>query len=128
MLKKRDFMMKQDLKQQGVSQKDVAKQLGVHPKTVRRAVRRGCAPKGPWPRRGAALDPYKPQIDALLAEGVWNAVVILREIQAQGYTGCYTSVKDYVRPSAFCVPAAPPCVSRPNRVARHSSTGASLGP
>ena len=43
-LKKRDFMMIQDLIQQGVSQKDVAKQLGVHPKTVRRAVRRGCAP------------------------------------------------------------------------------------
>ncbi|MHB1587828.1 MAG: helix-turn-helix domain-containing protein [Acidiferrobacteraceae bacterium] len=72
-LKKRDFMMIQDLIQQGVSQKDVAERLGVHPKTVRRALRRGSAPKGPWPRRGAALDPFKPQIDALLAEGVWNA-------------------------------------------------------
>ncbi len=104
MLKKRGFMMIQDLIQRGVSQKDVTKQLGVHPKTVRRAVRRGCAPKGPWPRRGAALDPYKPQIDALLAEGVWSAVVILCEIQAQGHKSCYTSVKDYVRPKRVLRP------------------------
>lgn len=104
MLKKRDFMMIQDLIQQGVSQKDVAERLGVHPKTVRRALRRGAAPKGPWPRRGAALDPFKPQIDALLSAGVWNAVVVLREIQAQGYTGCYTSVKDYVRPKRVLHP------------------------
>ena len=104
MLKKRDFMMIQDLIRRGVSQKDVALRLGVHPKTVRRALKRGDAPKGVWPRRGQALDPYKPQIDALLAEGVWNGVVILREIQARGYTGCYTRVKDYIRPKRVLRP------------------------
>ncbi|MHB1943132.1 MAG: IS21 family transposase [Acidiferrobacteraceae bacterium] len=104
MLKKRDFMMIQDLIQQGVSQKDVAERLGVHPKTVRRALRRGRVPKGVWPRRGQALDAYKPQIDALVRDGVWNAVVILREIQAQGYTGCYTSVKKYLRPKRVLRP------------------------
>lgn len=98
MLKKRDFIMIQDLTKQGVSQKDIAATLGVHPKTVRRAVRRGSAPKGPWPKRGSGLDPFKPRIDALLAEGVWNAVVILREIEARGYTGSYTTLKDYIRP------------------------------
>ena len=104
MLKKRDFMMIQDLIRTGLSQKDVALRLGVHPKTVRRALRRGNAPKGVWPRRGQALDAYKPQIDALVRDGVWNAVVILREIQARGYTGCYTSVKDYVRPKRVLRP------------------------
>lgn len=98
MLKKRDFIMIQDLTKQGVSQKDIAATLGVHPKTVRRAVRRGSAPKGPWPKRGSGLDPFKPRIDALLAEGVWNAVVILREIEARGYAGSYTTLKDYIRP------------------------------
>ena len=98
MLKKRDFLMIQELVKQGVSQKDVAAILGVHPKTVRRARRRGAAPKGPWPKRGSGLDAFKPQINTLLAEGVWNAVVVLREIQAHGYGGSYTSVKNYLRP------------------------------
>ena len=96
--KKRDLMMIQDLIRQGVSQKDIAVRRGVYPRTIRRAWPRGEAPKARWLRRGRALDPYKPQIDALVAEGVWNSVVILREIQAQGYKGCYTNVKDYVRP------------------------------
>lgn len=98
MLKKRDFIMIQDLTKQGISQKDVAVSLGVHPKTVRRALARGSAPKGPWPKRGSRLDSFKPEIDRLLAAGVWNAVVILREIQARGYAGSYTTLKDYLRP------------------------------
>lgn len=98
MLKKRDFVMIQDLLKQGMSRKDIAAELGVHPRTVRRALARGSAPKGPWPRRGSRLDPFKPEIDRLLAEGVWNAVVILREIQAKGYAGSCTTLKDYIRP------------------------------
>lgn len=105
MLKKRDFIMIQDLVKQGVSQKDIAVTLGVHPKTVRRALRRGAAPKGPWPRRGSQLDPFKPQIDALLAAGVWNAVVILREVEARGYAGSYTTLKDYIRPKRALRPS-----------------------
>jgi transposase len=104
-LKKRDFIMIQDLMKQGISQKDIAASLGVHPKTVRRALRRGSAPKGPWPRRGSQLDAFKSRIDALLGAGVWNAVVILREIQAQGYTGSYTTLKDYVRPKRSLRPS-----------------------
>lgn len=98
MLKKRDFIMIRDLTKQGVTQKDIAATLGVHPKTVRRALARGSAPKGPWPKRGSELDSFKPQIDALLSAGVWNAMVVLREIEARGYTGSYTTLKDYIRP------------------------------
>lgn len=88
----------QELFDQGVRQKDIAVQLGMHPRTVRRALRRGRAPQGPWPKRGSRLDPYKERIDALLAAGVWNVVVILRELEAQSYRGSYTTVKNYVRP------------------------------
>jgi hypothetical protein len=35
--------------------------------------------------RKSKLDLYKPMVDRLLGEGVWNAQVILREIQAAGY-------------------------------------------
>jgi transposase len=44
------------------------------------------------------LDPYKAQIDQLLQEGVWNAVVIYREIQAAGYEGKTTILRDYIAP------------------------------
>lgn len=104
MLKKREFLMIQDLVKQGVRQKDIATRLGVHPRTIRRALKRGTAPKARWPKRGSGLDPYKAQIDVLLAAGVWNAVVILREIQAQGCSGCYTTVKNYVRPKRVLRP------------------------
>jgi transposase len=49
-------------------------------------------------RRGSKLDPYKPTIDRLLSEDVWNAVVILREIQAEGYDGGSTILRQYIAP------------------------------
>ena len=66
---------------------DIAEQLGVHPRTVRRALQRGGPPAPRRGRRGSLLDPYRAQVDQLLSEGVWNAVVLLRELQAKGYAG-----------------------------------------
>lgn len=98
MLRKEDFAVIKALKARGVYQKDIAAQLGVHPKTVTRALQRGEAPKPIRMRRGSKLDPYKPMVDRLLQEGVWNAVVILRELQAQGYTGSRTMLREYIAP------------------------------
>jgi transposase len=44
------------------------------------------------------LDPYKAKVDELLAEGVWNSQVILREIQALGYKGQSTMLRLYIQP------------------------------
>ena len=44
------------------------------------------------------LDPYKPMIDRLLDQGVWNAQVILREIQAAGYPGKRSILSEYIAP------------------------------
>jgi len=87
MLGKEDFAVIQALARQGVYLCDIARELGVHPKTVRRALKRGGPPTRGRRRRGSALDPYKPRIDELVDEGVWNAQVILREIHALGYPG-----------------------------------------
>jgi hypothetical protein len=65
--------------------KDVAAELGVHPRTVSRALKRGGSPPGQRPAaRKSKLDRYKPVIDRLLAAGVWNAAVILRETPGAG--------------------------------------------
>jgi transposase len=37
-------------------------------------------------------------VDRLLGEGVWNGQVILREIQAAGYRGQHSILRDYIRP------------------------------
>jgi transposase len=98
MLTKEDFAMLKALATRGVYQKDIAAQLGVHPKTVSRALQRGTAPAGTRPPRGSKLDPFKAQIDQLLADGVWNSVVILRRLQAAGYTGSSTILREYIAP------------------------------
>ena len=83
----------------GVYVKDVAAELGVHPRTISRALRHGGAPSGRRPRaRVSKLDPYKPMIEYLLEQGVWNAQVILREIQAAGYQGKRSILCEYISP------------------------------
>lgn len=68
------------------------------------ALKRSTAPKGSWPKRPSPLDPHKPQIDQLLAEGVWNAVVLWREIPARGYAGSYSILTEYLRPKRVLRP------------------------
>ena len=98
MLRKEDFAVIQALKKHDVYRKDIAAELGVHPKTVSRALQGGSAPRGVGCRRPCKLDPYKATVDRLLGEGVWNVMVLLREIQAEGYTGGSTVVRLYVQP------------------------------
>ena len=84
---------------QGVYIKDIAEELGVHPRTVSRAIERGGSPSGRRPTApGSKLDAYKPTVDRLLGEGVWNARVIFREIQAAGYQGGESILRAYIHP------------------------------
>ena len=76
MISKEDYAVIKALNERGVYQKDIAEQLQVHPKTVSRALRNEGAPKRKRKQRGSKLDPYKDQIDTLLGEDVWNAMVI----------------------------------------------------
>ncbi len=106
MLKKEDWMEIKALVEKGVYKKDIAEEFGVHPKTVTRALTRGGAPLGERPNsRHSKLDPFKPHIDSLLSEGVWNGAVILRELQARGYTGGSTIIRDYMKPKRSLRPS-----------------------
>jgi transposase len=84
---------------QGVYVKDIAEELGVHPRTVSRALCRGGTPPGRRPAaRTSKLEPYQPVVDRLLGAGVWNARVILRELQAAGYQGRASMLRAYIAP------------------------------
>lgn len=99
MLRRRDWLMIYERIAQGVYVKDIAEELGVHPRIVSRALRRRGSPPGRRPGvRKSKLDPYKPMVDRLLGEGIWNAQVILREIQAAGYQGKRSILRAYVGP------------------------------
>jgi len=104
MLNKEDFMVIKALRQRGVYLKDIAADLGVHPKTVSRALTRGSAPERTAQPPSSILDAYKPTVDRLLSEGVWNAKVIWREIQGEGYTGKLTLLRQYIAPKRVLRP------------------------
>lgn len=98
MLKEEHWVMIKSLKNQGFYQKDIALTLDVHPKTIQRALRREGVPANPRPQRGSKLDPYKDQIDELLSQGVWSSMIILRELQKEGYNGGQTILREYITP------------------------------
>jgi len=104
MIRKEDFAVMEALHERGIFQKDIAEQLRVHPKTVSRALQRQGAPERERVKRGSKLDVHKEQVDQLLAEGVWNARVILRELQADGYEGSYTILLEYIHPKRVLRP------------------------
>jgi len=114
MLSKEDFAMLRTQDRQGAYITDIAAELGVHPRTVHRALDRGGVPKPERKRSGSKLDPYKPKIDRLLKDNVWNAMVILREVQTAGYSGGIALVRRYIEPKR---------VLRPSRATVRFETG-----
>ena len=99
MLRKGDWMDIRTKMEQGVYQKDIAASLGVHPKTVRRAVKRGGPPSGRRPRpRWHKIEPFRELIGRLLVEGVRNGKVIYRILREHGYPGKYTVLTEFLRP------------------------------
>ena len=98
MLRKEDWMTIKAQVERGVYLKDIAKELDVHPRTVRRALKRGGPPSKRPGARKSKLDPYKEHVNACLRENVRNAVVVFREIQEMGYTGGITILREYMKP------------------------------
>ena len=84
---------------EGAFIKDIARELGVHPKTVSRTLKRSGEPS---PRRYGVretkLGAFEGQIDQWLRDDIWNASVIYRRLKTAGYTGGYTMVRDYIHP------------------------------
>ena len=97
--------MIQNRANEGAYIKDIAAELGVSSKTVSRALRRGSAPTGkPGRPRTSKLAPFVTRIDELLAQNIWNAKVVFRELEQMGYSGGYTLVRDYICPKRALQP------------------------
>lgn len=100
MLSREGLIVLRHYMKEGLTKKGIAARLGISRRTVHRYLASGKAEPsyGPRPRRPSKLDPYKAYLGARM--GVYpelSAVRLLGEIQALGYRGKYTVVKDYVR-------------------------------
>ena len=99
--------MIQALVQRGVYVCDIARQLGVHPKTVESgAGARERADADAAAGATSLLDPYRAQVDQLLAEGVWNARGDLPGAAGAAATTAKLSIlRDYIRPKRALRPS-----------------------
>ncbi|WP_243652943.1 helix-turn-helix domain-containing protein [Tumebacillus sp. BK434] len=87
MVKNGEFFVLKEMKQRGMSITAIAKELGCDRKTIRRWLREE------YPKtyqritvRPEKLAPFKAYVRKRMDEGCLNAIVILDEIRAAGYT------------------------------------------
>lgn len=89
----------QALRQKGLSISQISELTGFNRRTVRKYLAQPGIPQyGPRPAPPSKLAPFKDYIQQRLQAGVWNMVVLLRELRERGYTGGYTILKEYVHP------------------------------
>ena len=87
-----------ELAVQGKSIRAIAKAHGVARNTVRKYLRGGAAARA-RPKRPSKLDPYREQLRRWVCEDhLYNCEALVRRLQAVGYAGKTTLVKDFVRP------------------------------
>jgi len=88
-----------EMRAMGKSIRQIAREAGLSRNTVRKYLRaEGLPERKERPKRGSKLDPFKPTLDQLMADGVYNTEVLWERIREQGYKGGKTLVKDYVKP------------------------------
>jgi transposase len=81
----------------GASLKDLARELRLNYKTVRKYARApDCPYMRPYPPRRRLLTPYEPYVQARWAEGCRNGAQIYREIAAHGFRGSRVLVGIFV--------------------------------
>jgi transposase len=87
-----------ELAVQGTSIHRIASELGLARNTVRKYLR-GSLEACSRPKRPSKLDPYKEQLQRWVGEDhLYNCETLVRRLQAAGYAGKTTLVKDFVRP------------------------------
>lgn len=85
------------LDRQGLSQKEIARRVGIGTKTVRRFLRAdGFPERASVPRKHSILDAYEPYLRRRWEEGGHNALQLWREIQAQGFPGAASLLRKFV--------------------------------
>jgi transposase len=82
-----------------LSQREIHRRTGIHRDTIRRALAAPAPPSyGPRSRRSSKLDPFRDEIERLLADdATLSGVRIREEIEQLGYAGSKTILDDLLR-------------------------------
>ena len=106
-----------ELLAEGQPIRTIARHLGWGRHTVQRYARAKTWQElvdGRWQApRASMLDPFKPRLHQRTDEGCTNVAQLFREISSLGYTGSYSTVRDYLdqhRPGKAPLPPPPPTV------------------
>lgn len=76
---------------EGKSAYAIGKELGIAENTAKKYIRQPPSEHGLKGRKKASkLDPFKPAVDAMMKNGIFNCVVIQEKLQGQGYDGGIT--------------------------------------
>jgi transposase len=98
MLRSRTVHTIHELRAQGVSLHEIARQLGLARNTVRKYVR-GAAVPAARPPKPMKLDPFKDQIRHWVREDhLLNCVTMLERLRPLGYSGGVSQLKAFVQP------------------------------
>ncbi len=97
MLRLEGFMEIQKLHADGLSVSEIARQLDLDRKTVRKYLREAPREYERKPKRWK-VDPFRGYLRERWEQGVRNASRLFREVQKRGYPGALTQVKKVVRP------------------------------
>jgi len=85
------------LDKHGRSQGEIAREVGIGRKTVRRFLRAGTFPERAQPRRRPTiLDPYEPYLRERWTAGCHNGLQLWRELQERGFPGAASLVRRFV--------------------------------
>ena len=88
-----------DYKRQGLTVSQISEVTGYSRPTIRKYLDNQKTPVyGPRQPRPTQLDPFKAFLKERTGAGVWNAVVLLKELKERGYSGGYTALKDFLSP------------------------------
>ncbi len=87
--------MIRNMKEKGMSNREIAKELGISRNTVSKELRTTRVNERQKRKRGSKLDPYRDRIRELIEKHNLSAVRILEEIRNLGYNGGYTILKEY---------------------------------
>lgn len=91
-----------DLDAQGVPQREIARQLGMHRGTVRRFIAAGCFPERAYHQRAREADPFVEYLRRRWEEGCHNAAELTEELKQRGFRGSYDMVKRQVASWRSC--------------------------
>ena len=97
MLRSGTIIMIREKAQAGKSSYAIGKELGISKNTAKKYLQ--LQEEAPAKiDRPSKLDAYKPLLHQLMDSGIFNCVVLLERLQAEGYDGGISIIKDYVHP------------------------------